>query len=131
MQYPFAMKIAIPYWQGRVSPVFDESREILLIDITDGREKGRIEMQLQQIDPLLRAGYIADLGTELLICGAISLTLAKALASRNVKIFPHTRGSISEIIRALIQGNLGDPLFLMPGCHRENSADCPIIGYIK
>jgi hypothetical protein len=37
------MRIAIPQWQGRVSPVFDVAGILLLIDIEDGREIGREE----------------------------------------------------------------------------------------
>lgn len=115
------MKIAIPYWQGRVSPVFDESREILLIDIENDREVGRIEMKLKHKEHSLRAAYVAGLGAEWLICGAISHSLTNALISKKVKVFPYTRGSITEIIEAFLKGNLDSPLFLMPGCRRENT----------
>lgn len=113
------MKVAIPYWQGRVSPVFDESREILLVEIEKGREVRRIEVDLRHSDPLLRAGYVASLGVEWLICGAISISLEKALLSKNIKIFAYTRGSLNEVIEAFLNGNLTDPMYRMPGCCRR------------
>lgn len=115
------MKIAIPYWQGRVSPVFDTSREILLIEIEKGREVRRIEVDLRHRDPLLRAGYVASLGIEWLICGAISISLEKALVSHNIKVFSYTRGSVKEVIEAFLNGKLADPMYLMPGCRRRKT----------
>lgn len=117
--YFHGMKIAIPYWQGRVSPVFDESREILLVDIENGRERRRITMKLRSSNPLARAGDVADSGVEWLICGAISISLERALAAKNVKVFSYTRGSVKEVIDAFVQGNLADPIYLMPGCRRK------------
>src|SRR3989339_815308 len=35
------MRIAIAHWQGRVSPVFDVSDQLFLIDIENGREQMR------------------------------------------------------------------------------------------
>lgn len=113
------MKVAIPYWQGRVSPVFDESREMLLVNIENGREINRTEMKLKRTDPLMRARLIADLGTEVLICGAISLTLERALIAKKVKVVAYTRGLLDDVIAAFMNNRLSDPDFLMPGCYRK------------
>ena len=29
------MKVAVPDWEGRVSPVFDVARQVLLVDLDD------------------------------------------------------------------------------------------------
>lgn len=104
-----------------MSPVFDESREILLVEIEKGREVRRIEVDLRHSDPLLRAAYVASLGVEWLICGAISISLEKALLSKNIRVFAYTRGSLKEVIEAFLNGNLTDPIYLMPGCRRRKT----------
>jgi predicted Fe-Mo cluster-binding NifX family protein len=114
------MKIAIPHWQGRVSPVFDESRQLLLVDILNSGEIRYAEKRLRNSDPLLRAKDVANSGAEVLICGAVSLTLEMALLSENIKVIPCTCGPVKEVIKAFIDGKLLDPLFLMPGCCRKN-----------
>ncbi len=39
--------MGVAYWQGRVSPVFDEARHLVVITITGGREIGRDRLLLQ------------------------------------------------------------------------------------
>jgi predicted Fe-Mo cluster-binding NifX family protein len=113
------MRIAIPHWQGRVSPVFDESRQLLLVDILNNGEIRYAEKRLCNRDPLLRAKDVANSGTEVLICGAVSLTLEMALISENINVIPCTCGPVKDVIEAFIDDKLSDPLFLMPGCCRK------------
>lgn len=113
------MRIAIPYWQGRVSPVFDQSRRLLLVEIKNGREIRREEITLRHNTPLLRAKDIAELGTEVLICGAISLILEQALISENIRIIAYTCGPVKDVINAFLRSRLSNPEFLMPGCARK------------
>jgi hypothetical protein len=61
------MRIAIPLWQGRVSPVFDESNRILVIDICEKQEQHRQEEILTARNPFERAKLFPNLGVELLI----------------------------------------------------------------
>jgi predicted Fe-Mo cluster-binding NifX family protein len=110
------MKIAISHWQGRVSPVFDESRQLLLVHILTNGEMRFADKKLLNSDPLLRAKDVVNFGTDVLICGAISLTLERALISENVKVIPHTRGPIMDVLDAFMHDKLSDPVFLLPGC---------------
>ena len=75
------MKVAIPHWQERVSPVFDSAGSVLLIDIENGRERQREERRLTRTDIMARAGEFLKFGADVLICGAISAPLEAALGS--------------------------------------------------
>ena len=46
------MRIAIPEWQGRVSPVFDVAVSLLLIDVDGKHEVRREQRRLLRTDPL-------------------------------------------------------------------------------
>ena len=109
------MRIAIPYWQGRVSPVFDVADDLLLIDIELAAESCRERQWLTCTDPFQRAAEVAGFGTNVLICGAISLVLEIALATAGVTVFGFVCGNIEEIVKAYLTGRLGSPRFLMPG----------------
>ncbi len=111
-----SMKVAIPQWRGRISPVLDVAGSLLLVDVADGRELRREDGSLTASDPLQRARQVAQLGPEVLICGAISLPLEAALASAGVRVIPFTCGRVEEVLAAFVNGRLTDGAFLMPGC---------------
>jgi predicted Fe-Mo cluster-binding NifX family protein len=110
------MKVAIPLWQGRVSPVFDEANRILLIDIIERQEQHRQEESLTARNPFERAQMLPRLGVEFLICGMISQTQQTALESAGIKIIPHICGAIEEVIAAFLDGHIESGALLMPGC---------------
>ncbi len=110
------MRVAIPLWQGRVSPVFDEARRILLVDIFEKQEKSRQEESLTARNPFERAQLLPELGVDLLICGMISQTQQTALASAGIRIIPHICGPMEDVIAAFLDGRIENGALLMPGC---------------
>jgi predicted Fe-Mo cluster-binding NifX family protein len=110
------MKVAIPQWRGRVSPVFDVAGSLLLVDVNDGQELQREESALTASDPLKRAKQVSRLGTDVLICGAISWPLEVALSSDGVQVIPFTCGTVEEVLAAFVNGQLTSHAFSMPGC---------------
>jgi len=112
----FGMKVAIPTWSGRVSPVFDVAQRLLLVDLDGEAEVGRHEVVLKETDLAARARLVAQLGVEVLICGGISRPLEAMLVSAGLRVIPHTCGMVEEVLRAFASGRLTDSTFLMPGC---------------
>lgn len=113
------MKIAIPVWQGRVSPVFDSSLRILLLDTEDGRVLTRSETEIGGELPQDRARRLSELGVEVLVCGAVSRPLAEQVALAGIRLIPFIAGEVDEILRAYLEGGLPSDEFLMPGCCGE------------
>jgi len=110
------MRIAIPQWQGRVSPVFDVAANLLLVDVADTREVGRQEVPLTAVHPAYRAQELARLPVNVLICGAISRPLEMAVCSLGVQVIAQVCGQVEEVLKAFLEGRLSNPVFLMPGC---------------
>jgi len=110
------VRIAIPYWKARVSPVFDAAGNLLLVDVEDGREIGRYETPLTANDLVERARQVSQLGADVLICGAVSLPLDMALSSAGVQVVSCTCGNIEDVLAAFLDGQLNEHAFLMPGC---------------
>ena len=105
-------RIAIPVCNDRISPVFDVARSLLLVE--DGRRVA--SAQLKALFPPERAGELAALGVELLICGAISRFQEMALRGRGVEVMPWLAGDVEEVLDAYRAGRLNDARFVMPGC---------------
>lgn len=114
-----AMKVAIPTWDDRISPVFDAAKHLLVVDFQDDVETARSETLIEGTGLPGRAKRLADLGVSVLICGAISLPLEQMLSSAGVKVIPHTCGPTEEVLRAFVAGKLTERAFLMPGCCRR------------
>ena len=110
------MRVAIPTWTGRVSPVFDVARLLLVVDIDDGTEVFRDEAILEETQLVPRTRRVTQLGVDVLICGAISMPLEAMLVSAGVRVIPHTCGTVEEVFQAFASGRLTDKAFLMPGC---------------
>jgi len=110
------MKVGITFFEDRVSPVFDVSRNLVLIEVQDGRIEHRDEKVLRTETPAERAREISGLDVKILICGAISSAFETALISEGIRVISCTCGQVDEITDAYINGLLTERAFLMPGC---------------
>lgn len=117
----FHMKIAIPVWEEKVSPVFDTASRLRVYQLTDREEKGkRFEALMDDGDFTRRCYRIKGLGVEVLICGAISRHLYGILSSNGVQVIPWISGRVEEVLEAYLDGTLFCRKFLMPGCNWKN-----------
>jgi predicted Fe-Mo cluster-binding NifX family protein len=110
------MKVGISTWQGRVSPVFDVARRLVLVEVGPGQELTRAEERIEQTHLSRRAERVARLGIDVLICGAISRPLEAMLVSAGVRVIPQTCGPVEDVLQAFVTGRLTEEAFLMPGC---------------
>jgi predicted Fe-Mo cluster-binding NifX family protein len=110
------MRVAVPTWSDRVSPVFDVAKRLLVVDIGGESELSRDEVMVTDSDIAARVARINALGVDVLICGAISMPLEAMLASSGIRVIPQTCGPVEDVLRAFASGRLGDEAFLMPGC---------------
>lgn len=110
------MKIAIPLWNDCVSNVFDFAHRLLLVDIENGREVNRSEVELKAESLPQRAGSLKNLGVDVLICGAISRALACMVAASGTEVLAFVTGRVDDVLGAYLTGQLAKPQFSMPGC---------------
>jgi predicted Fe-Mo cluster-binding NifX family protein len=110
------VRLAIPHYEGRVSPVFDVAGSVLLIDIENRWEVRREERSLSRTDLPSRASEFLGLEANVLICGAISAPLEAMLVSSGVRVIGFLCGPVDEVIAAFLHGEVAKPEFCMPGC---------------
>ncbi|MCK4388797.1 MAG: NifB/NifX family molybdenum-iron cluster-binding protein [Desulfobacterales bacterium] len=109
------MKVAIPAWAGQVSTVFDFARSLVLVEVHGGKEANRSQIPLDEGPSILRAGVLSRLGVKVLICGAISRSLATVVAGYGIEIIPFVSGMVDEVLDAYLTGRLAEARFLLPG----------------
>ena len=110
------MIVAIPVWQGRVSPVFDVAGQLLVVELNGSVENARRYETLPDEAPERRTQQLQALGVGTLICGAISRPLEALLAEGQIEVIPRICGDAEEVLRAFLSAGLQDDQFAMPGC---------------
>lgn len=109
-------KIAIPHWRERISPVFDVAANVLIVELDGCVESARGSVILDCDEPQSRVARLAELGIDVLVCGAISRPLRTAVQAAGIKVIPHTCGEVDRVLAGFIDGRLNQDDFRMPGC---------------
>jgi predicted Fe-Mo cluster-binding NifX family protein len=121
---PIPRKIAISTWEGRVSPVFDVSRELIVFELCVGQLQARRFHTLLAADSLSKVAQLAELGVELLICGAISEPVKMAIEAQNISVLAFIAGETADVLNAFMLDGLSDYSMRMPGCGRHRRRRC-------
>ena len=113
------MRIAIPIWEDKISPVLDTASRLLIVEEVDGRESLRFEIYMDEENLSRRCLRMQGIGVDILICGAISKPFLRMLRGYGITIIPEIAGQADDVLMAYFQGNILDSDFLMPGCQRN------------
>ena len=100
------MQVALTVWQGRISPLFDSTRKLLVAQIEENRIVATHLEAFDDENPLSRASRLEDLGVATLICGGISDDFAKFVEAMGIRIIPFTSGVVKQVLDAYLSGNL-------------------------
>ena len=110
------MRIAVPIWEDKVSPVLDTASRLLILETLENGKVSRVEADLSERNISRRCYRIRMLEVDVLICGAISRPFADLLEASGIEIIPGISGDIEDILTAYFEGTLNQSKFLMPGC---------------
>jgi len=110
------MKLALTVWENRVSPLFDSTHMLLIVDIKKRNVIGKHFETFHYESPFTRAAKLANLDINVLICGAISDLFANPIEIYGIRIIPFIAGTVDEVLDAYLMGVLSSPKFRMPGC---------------
>jgi predicted Fe-Mo cluster-binding NifX family protein len=122
------MKIAIPIWEDKISPVFDTALRLLVVEVKDKKEVSRFVYYIGDEDLMRRCQHISTLNIDILICGAVSYPFLQMLQSSGLKVIQQISGRAEEVLKAYLKGNIYNKKFLMPGCKRYRSRNGKDIG---
>ena len=100
------MKVGISVWEDKISPVLDGSKQLMVLNIQDGKEIGRDEVELLETYLPFRARKIAGLGLDVLICGAVSRPLAVMLTNSGISLVGWANGCVNDVLEAFLNKEL-------------------------
>ena len=112
-------KAAFAYWDTRIAPVFDNARQLYLVEAgTNGLTAETREVLANDL-PAQKALRLAELAVDTLVCGAISRSLHEMVSAYGIRVIPFVTGEMDEIIEAWHMGKLHEDTFAMPGCRQQ------------
>jgi len=109
------MKIAMPVWEDRISPLLDVAKQLLVVEVEDRHKQVRQKVAMEDIWPSNRVSQIVDLGIEVLICGGISRFLGDLLHASGIVVISQIKGEPDQVLDGYLRGDINSPRFAMPG----------------
>jgi predicted Fe-Mo cluster-binding NifX family protein len=112
------MRIALPVWIGRISPVFDVARHVRVVETEENKVARKEDVDLEDGN---RVERLRALAVDVLICAAISRQLEAAFWVAGIEVVSEVCGRVDEVIEAYLNGSLAEEEYLTPGhthhCH--------------
>lgn len=109
------MRLAIALHDDHVSTALDFAAGLLLVELESGRETSRRVQGLAQTLLPARAGEIARLDPDVLICGAVSRPLWRMLCHEDIEVISGISGQTDEVLRDFLGGCLENRQEPLPG----------------
>ncbi len=110
------MRVAVPIWEDKVSPVMDTATRLLVIEVENMKEASRFETYIEDQDIFRRCFRMRNLGVDTLICGAISRPYCRGMMATGIRVISGIAGNPEEVLKAYRKGTLSHSRFSMPGC---------------
>jgi predicted Fe-Mo cluster-binding NifX family protein len=120
MQGNKTMKVAVPCYHNRISPVFDTAQHVILFEMDNVGIRNRTEISLGDMNCALRVSTLSQWQVDTLLCGAISRPLHEMLINAGIQVIPFLAGDLDTVVAAFIQGNVNQMQYRMPGCCRRH-----------
>jgi predicted Fe-Mo cluster-binding NifX family protein len=117
------MKIAIPVWENKVSPVLDTALRLMVVELNEKGPTSRFEIYLDERDLSRRCLRIQDLCVDTLICGAVTRHFSDLLKASGIELIQGISGQPEAVLNAYLDGTLAHSKYLMPGSNTAEFRD--------
>ena len=115
------MRIAIPVWQNRVSPLFDTAAHLLVAE-SAGKKISKQEItSVESLTLFQRIDLLKKLNIDIFVCGGITGPILENIRDKNIKVIPFICGYVDKVLDALLKGKDIKVQFSMPGKTREEN----------
>ena len=109
------IRIAIPIFHNRVSPVLDTCTRLLIVDFEGKSGVERREISLDGCSQFERFEIVKNLNPDAIICCGISEVFDKMLQSAGIRLISGIAGDVEQVAEAFLSNRIDDPSFRMPG----------------
>jgi predicted Fe-Mo cluster-binding NifX family protein len=116
------MLLAVPTYHDRVAPAFDFCHRVSFWHLDGKGFKKVAERKCRAVGTEEKAAALQARGTDVLLCGAISIALDTDLRARGIEVRSGHAGKVLEVVAAFACGTLDDPRFQLPGATTKQPA---------
>ena len=109
------MLVALAVLGNRIAPLLDTSTRFLVLDLEAGLERQRRELEMAQVPPERMMAELAEMGVQVLVCGAVSRRLAGLASVFGIRLFPFVAGDVPQVVEHLLLRSAPGPELFMPG----------------
>ena len=113
------MRIGIPIWEEKISPVLDTALRLLIIEVEHQSESSRSIAYLDDQDLMQRCLRIKGLDVDIIICCAISHPFLRMLNASGIDVIQEISGQVEDVLEAYLHGDLFNSRFMSPWCERN------------
>ena len=100
------MKVATTYENGEIFQHFGRTPQFKVYEITDGNIISSEVRDTNGTGHGALAGFLMNLGAEVLICGGIGGGAQMAMAEAGIRLYAGASGDADEVVKAFIDGSL-------------------------
>ena len=120
----FKMKIAVTYENGEVFQHFGHTEQFKVYTAEDGKILSSEIVDTNGSGHGALAGFLKNLGVEVLICGGIGGGARNALAEAGIRLFPGACGNADAQAEAFLAGSLNYNPDTMSNHHHHEGEGC-------
>ena len=100
------MKVAVTYENGEVFQHFGRTPQFKVYEIADGKVDSGEVIDTNGTGHGALAGFLKDLGAEVMICGGIGSGAISAMSEAGIKVYAGASGNADDVIASYIAGTL-------------------------
>lgn len=109
------MRIAVSEYQGRIAPVFDTCRRVIIFLHTPQGDSELASEDWSALPRYNRPDRLVKLSVQTVLCGGISCWMNDQIATRGMTVIPWLSGNVKDILLAYRSGTIFAPEYAMPG----------------
>jgi len=113
------MKIAIPAFDSKVSPRFDTSQELVLLEVIDGNVINQERQPLQTYSVSEKIRTLLEQGVDTLICGGIDRLSRQQLGFNRIEVYSWVTGEIEDAVSCFLRNGLNSGTILGSNGRKE------------
>jgi len=109
------MRTAVTIKNDQISPLFESSSRLLILDLEANRERSRFETDISVPFLFSKVKRLKELDAETLICGAISEQAITLITAAGIELTAWISGQTEEVVQAFLTEGLVNRRFFLSG----------------